>query len=411
MDAYILALLGGGILILLVAWFPAVSRELPLSLPIVCVAIGIVVFSFPGPQGAIEPLRYPEIVERVTEFVVIVALTGAGLRLDRKLGFRAWRVTWRLLAVTMVLSIGLIAFLGVYGLGLSLATAMLLGAVLAPTDPVLAADVQTGPPRSGEDGEVRFALTSEAGLNDALAFPFVHLALTIAAAGEVVTAASLGQWALIAVLWKLGVAVAVGWMLGKALGWITFHTPGKANLSRTGDGLLALGFTIISYAATEVVQGYGFLAVFLTALGIRNANPGHEFNNSLHDFIEQIERLVMMAVLVMFGASIANGLFAALTWLDAMIGLVILLVVRPLAGWLGLLGLDQPLQEKAMIAFFGIRGLGSMYYLAYGLNHGEFEDADELWPIVGFIIAGSILIHGVTVTPLMKRIDKIAGQR
>jgi NhaP-type Na+/H+ or K+/H+ antiporter len=113
---------------------------------------------------------------------VAAALMGAGLKLDRAFSWRKWGVTWRLLAVTMPLSIAAITLIGGLGLGLSWVAALLLGASLAPTDPVLAADVQVGPPKSGEEDEVRFGLTSEAGLNDGLAFPFVNLAIALGVA-------------------------------------------------------------------------------------------------------------------------------------------------------------------------------------------------------------------------------------
>ena len=105
---------------------------------------------------------------------------GAGLKLDRPVSWRGWESSWRLLGIAMPLTIAGIAFLGWTILGLGIGAALLLGAVLAPTDPVLASDIQVGPPQSGKEDEVRFALTSEAGLNDGAAFPFVYLAIAIA---------------------------------------------------------------------------------------------------------------------------------------------------------------------------------------------------------------------------------------
>ena len=180
-EPYILWLTGAGILITLVAWLPLALRRLPLSLPIICMAAGAAIFLIPPITFRPLPTILPDVAERLTEFVVIIALMGAGLKLDRLFSWRRWNVTWRLLGITMPLSIAAITLIGVYGLGMSLAMALLLGACLAPTDPVLAADVQVGPPKSGEEDEVRFGLTSEAGLNDGLAFPFVNLAIALAA--------------------------------------------------------------------------------------------------------------------------------------------------------------------------------------------------------------------------------------
>ena len=176
-DAYILVLTGAGLLIALVAWLPLALKKLPLSLPIVCILIGAGIFCLPGVTFRPSPIDHPQITERFTEFVVIIALMGAGLKLDRPFSWRRWGVTWRLLVVTMPLGIGIITLAGATLLGLPWIVALLLAARLAPTDPVLAADVQVGPPQTGAEDEVRFGLTSEAGLNDGLAFPFVHLAI------------------------------------------------------------------------------------------------------------------------------------------------------------------------------------------------------------------------------------------
>ena len=186
MDTYPLLLAVLGVAILMAAVLPEIISRLPLSLPIIYVASGMVLFSLPigleAPRPTSEDAGY---AERLTEFVVIVSLMGAGLKLRRPIGLRTWGTTWRLLGITMPLTIGAIAALGSVGLGMPLATAVLLGAVLAPTDPVLASDVQLeGPSEDDADDEVRFALTSEAGLNDALAFPFTNLAIAIAAGGS-----------------------------------------------------------------------------------------------------------------------------------------------------------------------------------------------------------------------------------
>ena len=185
MDPYIVLLTGLGVVILAIAWLPMLLRNAPLSLPIFCVLLGIGIFMVPGTGPDPDFLVQSSFVERITELVVIIALLGAGLKLDRPVGWKRWRTTWLLLGVTMPLSILGIALLSMWILGLSLPAAILLGAVLAPTDPVLAADIQVGPPRSGGEDEVRFSLTSEAGLNDGLAFPFTNLAIAMAASGAV----------------------------------------------------------------------------------------------------------------------------------------------------------------------------------------------------------------------------------
>jgi NhaP-type Na+/H+ or K+/H+ antiporter len=183
METYLILMVVFGGITLLTSWLPSVLRDLPLSLPIACIALGAAIgWSSLAPVLASNPLEDRHLTERLTEFVVIVALMGAGLKIDRRIGWRRWGLAWRLLGVSMPLTIAAIAFLGWSQLGLGVASAILLGACLAPTDPVLASDVQVGAPGEGEEDEVRFALTSEAGLNDGLAFPFVYLAIALATA-------------------------------------------------------------------------------------------------------------------------------------------------------------------------------------------------------------------------------------
>ncbi|MFT8245819.1 cation:proton antiporter [Roseomonas sp. BN140053] len=405
MDPYILVLVAAGLLILLVAWLPMVLRELPLSLPIFCVVAGFGGFSLV--EGFTpDPMRFPVFTEHLTELVVIVALTGAGVKLDRPFSFRNWGATWRLLAVAMPLSILGIALVGHWLLGFGLASALLLGAALAPTDPVLAADVQVGPPGSGEEDEVRFALTAEAGLNDGLSFPFVNLAIAAATLGAGGFREWGTEWLLTDVVWKLAAGLGVGWVVGRGLGWLMFHVPNRAGLARTGDGFLALGITFLAYGITEIAHGYGFLAVFVAAVAVRDTEREHDFHERLHDFSEQIERLLMMVLLVLLGGAVAGGLLAPLTWPDVLAVLIFVFVVRPVAGVVSLLGTTLPWQERATLAFFGIRGLGSFYYLAYAVNETRWDRAEEIWAVMGLTVVLSIALHGVTVTPVMRYLDR-----
>jgi NhaP-type Na+/H+ or K+/H+ antiporter len=414
MDPYIVVLAGFGAVVLLTAWLPMVLKELPLSLPILCVALGAALFAIPAVPGvAPHPGEHLALTERLTEAVVIIALMGAGLKIDRPLTWSTWRswiVAWRLLGLAMPLTIAALAMLAHLLLGVGAATAILLAAALAPTDPVLASDVQVGPPGEGREDEARFALTSEAGLNDGLAFPFVHLAIAIAAASQT-GEPWLAKWLGVAVMWKIVAGIGVGFVVGRALGWLMFHMPNRAKLSRTGDGFVALGITCLAYGLTEMASGYGFLAVFVAALALRAAERGHSYHEKLHDFAEELERLLMMVLLVIFGGALSGGgLLRGLTWDAVAFALIALFAVRPLSGWISLLGVDRPVGEKAVVAFFGIRGLGSFYYLAYGLGHGAFEQPDLLWSAMSLTVLISILLHGVTVTPVMRYLDRRAGR-
>lgn len=405
-ELYIPALLGAGLLILLVAWLPLVLKPLPLSLPIVCVGIGAALggTAMFAPYVP-HPLETPVLVEKLAELIVIVSLMGAGLKIDRAFGWRNWGLTWRLLGIAMPLTIIAFALLGHAVLGMGLATALLLAAVLAPTDPVLASDVQIEDPQSDQDDEARFALTSEAGINDSLAFPFVHLAIAVAAAGLGI--GTLGEWALDAVLIRITVGAVAGWAGGRLLGWIIYRLPGATRLSRTGDGFVALGATLVIYTVTELLHGYGFVAVFLAGLMLRRASDGHDFNQRLHDFADETERLLMMALLIAFGGMLtAGGLFALIGWPEVAFALIAIFLVRPITAWIALIGTKRSKGERFVIAFFGIRGLGSIYYLAYALNHGAFENPNRLWGAVGLVILISILLHGITVTPMMAWLDR-----
>jgi sodium/hydrogen antiporter len=393
-----------GVLVLLVAWMPIMLRRLPLSLPILCVAIGMAIFTFTSFAGySPNPLKTPILVEKATELIVIISLMGAGLKISRPVGWRRWNITWRLLVIAMPLTIIGIAVTGHLLFGFGIATALLLGACLAPTDPVLASDVQIVSKESDEDDEARFALTSEAGLNDALAFPFVHLAILGSAAGF--SLAGLADWAMKDIALKLTIGLIAGGTAGWLFGRILYSLPSGTRLSRSGDGFVALGATLIIYTVTEALYGYGFLAVFVAGLQIRRAADGHEFNTRMHDFADETERLMMMAMLVFFGGVLVSGeLLYDVGLRDAIFVALVLFLVRPVTASLSLVGVDRPMLERNIVAFFGIRGLGSIFYLAYALNHGEFADADELWRLLSLVIATSILIHGVTVTPLMRKL-------
>ncbi len=409
-EPYIAFLFGIGGMVLLASWAPLGLKRLPLpmTLPIVCVGLGVMLFGANVFSMDPSPRTWDTLTERFTELVVIVSLMGAGLKLDRPLGWRQWGTTWRLLAVAMPLTIAATAWLGIVGLGFPLAMALLFGAAMAPTDPVLASDVQVGPPGKGDGDEVRFGLTSEAGLNDALAFPFVHLAILVAAGG-LSGAAAISEWFGFYVVWKLLAGLGMGLLVGRVMGVLIFSSR-RGGLSRHADGLVALAATLIAYAATEMAHGYGFLAVFVCALTIRARERHHEFHEELHHFSDQVERLLMLLLLVLFGGALARGLLDALTLKDALVCLAILLLVRPLAGILAMAGSPHPPHERWLLAFLGIRGIGSIYYVAYAINHGSFGDSERLWAAVGFLVLASIVIHGLSAEALLRRLSRRRAQ-
>lgn len=407
-ELYDVALLVLGLAAFGVVGLPRVLASWPLSYPIIYVIGGVLLFSLPLGFDGPNPIRFSEATERLTEFGVIVALMGAGIGISRPFSWRGWRTTWQLLGITMPLTIVAVALLGWGALGLAPAAAVLLGAVLAPTDPVLASDVQVEGPSSGDEDEVRFSLTSEAGLNDGLAFPFANLAVLIAISGI-----SPGNWwsdfLFIEVLYKLAVGTAAGLMVGRLLAYAIFDR--RSPLPQTMDGMVALAATLISFTGAELAGGYGFLAVFVAAVMIRRSERRHEYHEVMHNFVGQVERLVTAVLLILFGGAITTGLLAALQWQDVLAAVAIVVVIRPVVGWFGLLGTRAGHWERRAIAFFGIRGVGSFYYLSHSLNQIGFTDVERLWAIVGLVVVISIVIHGATATSAMRKLDRMRAAR
>jgi NhaP-type Na+/H+ or K+/H+ antiporter len=415
-DPYEAALAVAGFAALAAAWLPSYLDRRPMSLPVVLVAIGALVFVFAPSSIDPRPSEHLALAERLTEMGVIVALMGAGLKIDRPFRWSTWTTTWRLLAITMPLTIGSVAIAGWAIAGLPMASALLLGAILAPTDPVLASDVQVGEPTIDAQGaadpeqedEVRFALTSEGGLNDALAFPFVYLAILVAAHGW--DPGELAAWLGWDMAGRVAIGAVIGLLVGRALGVISFHPPGRlVALGDTPQGFVAIAATLLAYGVTEVLQGYGFLAVFVAAVAMRREEPRHELHAAMHNFVEQAENLFVVALLLLFGGALVRGVVAPLTWSAAIVALLVVFVARPAAGALGLLHSRLDRSQRSAIAFFGIRGFGSVYYLAYALGQHPFAAADELWAILALTMAVSIVVHGVTATPAMRVIEEEAA--
>ena len=400
--------LAAGLATLAAALLPKLVKNAPVSVPMVFLATGVVAFAgipaLPDP----DPVAHPGIALHLTELCVVVSLMGAGLAINRAFSLGGWSSTWRLLGITMPLSMLAVGVLGWVGLGLGAAGAVLIAAVLAPTDPVLASEVQVSEPVTepgSDDDEARFALTSEAGLNDGLAFPFTWaaVAISLAAAGST---AWVGGWLLVDVGWRLGVGLLVGIGVGWGLARLFFSALSeRLDLAARSEGFVALAATFLAYGTAELAHGYGFVAVFVCACTMRGAESQHRYHQVLHTFVEQIERLLTAAVIVLLGGAVARGLLAGIGWREVAFAAVVLLVVRPLAGLAGLSPGKTGPRERLVISFFGVRGVGSLFYVAFALDAGEFADGAYLWALAGLVVVGSILVHGVTATPVMRGID------
>jgi sodium/hydrogen antiporter len=397
-----------GIALLAGAILPRVLADYAISAPMAFVGAGLLLGLFID-AGPIDPIRHHQYAEHFAEVTVIVALMGVGLAIDRRPSLRGWNTTWRLLLVAMPICMGAVALLAWGVAGLAPAAALLLGAVLAPTDPVLASDVQVGAPSTGDEAtddeqdEVRFALTSEAGLNDGLAFPFVAAAILAA------SAPGPGEWVLRWLAWDLVGKAAIGLLVGYAAGWLlgrmAFTAPvPQLRLADFGEPMLALAITLGVYGLAELVHGYGFIAVFVAAITIRGTERRHSYHYELHHFIEQFERMLTWVLLLLLGLAMSAGLFESLTWSSVLIGALLVVVVRPLAGWLSLTGVAAPMRERVAMAAFGVRGIGSVFYLAFA-SASFAGDLPWLWSTVAFTILFSVVVHGVTATPVMRMLS------
>ena len=402
MDYFIYLTLFGGVA-LSIGWVKHWCGRFSISYSIVYLLIGVMAYKLIPSLPWTSPFRDQSLTAHVMELMVIVALMGIGLKINKRFTLPGWRAPLMLATLGMLLSIGIVIGLAYYWLGLGIAAAVLLSAVLAPTDPVLAADVQVDAPDEKKEHEVRFALTGEAGLNDGLAFPFTWLAITLAT-----TAAGtpwLTEWLAYDVLYRIIMGVAVGWLGGKLVSYLFFTLPDKHDISDIQRGLVSLSATLFVYGVGELCHGYGFISVFVTAVTIRNYELNHDYHKTLYSFIDQIEHILLAILLIILGGAITDGLLGALTWKHVAFAAIFILLVRPLIAWVSLAGCNISNKHKAIISFFGIKGMGSFFYLAFAMKEATFESAEELWAITACIVVLSIAIHGLSAATIMKRLD------
>jgi NhaP-type Na+/H+ or K+/H+ antiporter len=347
----------------------------------------------------IDPLEESSLFEHATELAVIVALFATGLKLERELSFHGWRNVARLLLVAMPITIGAIALFGSLVMGLSLGAAIALGACLAPTDPVLAGDIGVGPPGDEDEREPNFSITGEAGLNDGLAFPFLLLGVAIA------EDASLLEWAAADVVYATVAGIAIGAAMGVGMGWLTVRLRDRRFLSSELDAWVAIAAVTLIYGVTEVVGAYGFLAAFAGGVGFRRYEHTHERNAGVHQGAEVVEDAAELALILLLGSCVTlTGLGepGVAGWLLVPL---LLLVIRPAAVLTSLVGAREPLRERLFVGWFGVRGIGSLFYAAIIAGLGVFgeEDTRVLFWTVAVVVIVSILVHGASATPLTRR--------
>lgn len=415
-----------GVLLVGMALGGTLLKRLPLTTSMFYLLVGVGL----GPLGLglldIDALRSSAVLERLTEIAVIVSLFTAGLKLRAPWSDRHWLPPVRLASISMIITVALVAAIGVTGLDLSLGAAVLLGAILAPTDPVLASDVQVEHP--ADTDRLRFTLTGEAALNDGTAFPFVMLGLGLLGTHDI---GRMGwRWLAVDVAWAVAAGLAVGAVLGTLLGRLLVYLRRAYQQAVGLDDFFALGLIALVYGAALLAHAYGFLAVVAAGLALRRierlesgdaggppvvpdvSDADEEaathaetatayMAQAVLSFNEKLERIAEVGVVVVIGAMLSAGGVPAggALWFVP----VLFLLVRPLAVVIGLRGARASRLQRSMFSWFGIRGVGSLYYLMYAIQQGIGDDiARRLTSLALTVVAASIVVHGVSVTPLMQ---------
>lgn len=406
---------------------------MPLSTGMLYLFVGIAL----GPWGAglirMDPLHAAVLLERLTELAVIVSLFTAGLKLRLPINDVRWRPAIRLASVSMTVTVGLIAAVGYYLLDLPLGAAVLLGGILAPTDPVLASDVQVADP--GDTDRLRFGLTGEAGLNDGSAFPFVLLGLGLLGLHDL--GAGGWRWWTIDLLWRVGAGLGIGYLAGTLVAKLVLYLRRTHREAIGLDDFLSLGLLGLAYGAALAAHSYGFLAAFAAGAALRrieikesggaglvdidstDASPEELAGNpqkasaymahAVLGFNEQLVRIFELALVVLIGGLLTwDYLPGSALWFVPLL----LLIIRPLSVLVGLSGADLTGVQRGLVGWFGIRGIGSLYYLTHAINHGIDESiARNLTGLTLATVAVSITVHGVSVTPLMQLYRRYSSRK
>lgn len=399
-SGYIFLMLG--LLVLASAWLPLFMRGLPVSLAIVAVIAGYIFFSVAGiTRLSSQDLSW---TEQLTRIALILAIMSAGLSIDRPLSRATWRSAWLLLAIGLPVTWFATAALGVVVLQLPIGLALLMAAVLVPTDPVLASRLSVGPPGSGPEKELRFALTAEAGVNDGLAYPFVAFALLIITRGW--SGGNLLHWFWFEFLWKTFGAVIVGFLAGRLIVVSNRLLPDRMRLQASGSGMVALGLTLFAYGLAEVASTNGFVAVFASAVSIRNAVRTTDYLRHLHGFAGDVEKVVTALVLAIFGGAIAIGILGNITWREIAFVVGTLFVARPLGVLAVAPAAPLSTRERAGASYLGIRGLASLYYAVLAAGTLDGSSRDRLLSVVALVVVTSAVLYGVTSDLVMRWVDR-----
>jgi sodium/hydrogen antiporter len=417
-DIYIIDLFVLGLLLLFVTLGSGWISRLPLSFAIIYLVVGIIL----GPYGfGLIQLRRAgvfnaEVLERLTEFVVIISVFSCGLKIVRPLGWRSWSITTRLIVFLMPFSIFGIAVVGKLLLGMNWGEAILLGAILAPTDPVLASEVQLTD--INDEDELRFGLTSEGGLNDALAFPFVYFGLY--ALKDNNWNNWLKDWVSIDLIWAIVAGIGMGIIVAKAVLWIERKIQKRRRPDELMEDFIAISTILLTYSLTEMVNGYGFLAVFVAGLVVQRSykNPDHTLAKL--EFIERMEKLLEIGTILLLGSILLFQPMLTYAFQSLLVIVFLFIIIRPVGAWLSTIGKRSPSSRRrylhpftrGLFGWFGIRGVGSLYYLAYAFGKGlNGKIAEEISWITYTTVVVSVIVHGISSTPLMNWYERYIAER
>ncbi len=404
-DIYILDLLVIGLLLLMVTLGSGWISRLPLSFALIYLVVGIIL----GPYGfkLIQLKPDANFLERATELVVIISVFSCGLKMNRPLKLWAWGITARLIGFLMPISIVAIAAVGHWLLGIRWGAAILLGAILAPTDPVLASEVQLSD--INDDDELRFGLTSEGGLNDALAFPFVYFGLYWLKDPN--WESWFKKWVGVQLIWEIAAGIIMGIVVARAIVWLDRKIQKRRPADNLMEDFVAIATILLTYSLTEIVNGYGFIAVFVAGIVVARAYHDPEKRLSQLEFLERIEKLMEVGTILLLGSILRLQPMLAFAGNSLIVAGLLLFVIRPVGAWISTIGANPPVEirrrmhpkTRLLLGWFGIRGVGSIYYLCYAFGEGLKDQLGEqiAW-ITYTTIVISVILHGVTSTPLMK---------
>ena len=407
MNNYILSLLVIGLLLLTVTLGSGWIDRLPLSNALIYLVFGVLFGSYGF--GLVEVRPEAQFLERLSEFVVIVSVFGCGLKINRPLKLASWQSTIRLIGFLMPISILALTAVGHYLLGMGWGAAVLLGAILAPTDPVLASEVQLD--HVNDPDEVRFGLTSEGGLNDSLAFPFVYFG--IYAFKDDNWNNWFAKWVGIDLLWAIAAGIVMGIVVAKAIIWLDYWLQKRRPVDDLMEDFISLCIILLTYSLTELVNGYGFLAVFVAGLVVKQSYSSEPEKRLMQlEFTEQIEKLLEVTAIVVLGTILLVDPMLKYAGQSLLVAGLLFFIIRPVGVWLSMLGSSLPGKTRSLMGWFGIRGLGSIYYLTYALGKGVKGDpAEQIFWITFTVVVLSVIIHGISAFPLMNWYEKNKNKR